>query len=90
MARILFVITEDWTLATHRLHLVKAAIRNGHKVAVATRINRLRAHFEAIGLTVFDWRLERRGLGVFKEIQSVMALREIVMKFNLTSFMPWL
>ena len=82
MARILFVITEDWALVSHRLHLVKYAIEHGYEVAVATRINSYRDKFERLGITVFDWPLKRRSLNPFSEIRIVARLISIVRQFK--------
>ena len=38
--RVLFVITEDWALVSHRLHLAEAAIKLGYEVAVVTRVTK--------------------------------------------------
>ena len=78
----LFVISEDWALATHRLHLVKAALEMGHDVAVVTRVNTLRYEFEALGIKVFDWRLERRSVGLLRELSSLWALRRVLFEFK--------
>ena len=82
MARILFVISEDWALATHRLHLVKAALKQGHTIAVATRISTYRDQLENLGVTVFDWRLQRRSLHPFRELLTIKSLRTFISSFN--------
>lgn len=82
MPRILFVITEDWALATHRLHLVKAAQANGHSVAVATRVDTLRHEFEALGILVFNWRLKRRSMNLVREILVLNSLHRIIKEFK--------
>ena len=82
MARVLFVITEDWALITHRLHLVKDAIAMGHSVAVATRVGVFQDHLEQIGVTVFDWKLERRSMNLFREWRSILQLGKIIRHFR--------
>ena len=82
MARILFVITEDWALITHRLHLVKAAIQAGHEVAVATRLNEPPRLFAELGVAVFNWELRRGSLNLFQELPSVLKLRKIINEFQ--------
>ena len=47
--RVLFVITEDWALISHRLHLVEAAINAGYEVAIATKMNK---HRKTLGAAV--------------------------------------
>lgn len=82
MARILFVITEDWALVSHRLHLVKYAIELGFEVAVATRMNSHRDEFERLGIMVFDWPLKRRSLNLLGELWIVLKLIKIVREFK--------
>ena len=53
MTRLLFVISEDWALVSHRLHLVKYAIQRGFEVAVATRMSTYHEEFERIGIKKF-------------------------------------
>jgi len=81
--RVLFVITEDWALISHRLHLAEAAIRLGYEVAVVTRVTKYRDMLEASGLKVFHWRLQRRSLNPISELISIFHLWKI-----LTSFEP--
>ena len=82
MQRILFVITEDWALVSHRLHLVDFAIKQGFEVAVATRMNSYRSDFEKMGMTVFDWPLDRRSLNPLREIAAILKLRKFINSFK--------
>lgn len=81
MSRVLFVITEDWALATHRLHLAKAAVAAGHDVAVATKISTYRPVLEELGIQVYDWRIRRGSLSIVSEIKTVLNLFSIVRNF---------
>ena len=80
--RVLFVITEDWALISHRLHLAEAAIKLGYEVAVVTRVTKYRDMLEASGLKVFHWRLERRSLNPIREIISIFDLWKILLLFG--------
>lgn len=80
--RVLFVITEDWALISHRLHLAEAAIKLGYEVAVVTRVTKYRDMLEASGLKVFHWRLERRSLNPIREIISIFDLWKILFLFR--------
>ena len=82
MARILFVITEDWALVSHRLHLVIYAIEHGFEVAVATKMHSCREEFERLGIMVFDWPLKRRSVNPISEIITVFRLRRIISEFQ--------
>ncbi len=82
MARILFVITEDWALVTHRLHLVKDAIVAGHQVGLLTRIGNYGPLFNQLGITVFDWKLTRRSMGLLNELRATLELLSTIKLFE--------
>ena len=78
--RVLFVITEDWALISHRLHLAEAAIKLG-EVAVITRVTKYVICLRYLG-KVFHWRLERRSLNPIREIVSIFHLWKILKVFE--------
>ncbi|MDA8881813.1 glycosyltransferase family 4 protein [Alphaproteobacteria bacterium] len=78
----MFVVTEDWALVSHRLHLVKAAIASGDKVAVVARGSECRVVLEAIGVCFYCWPLRRGSLNLAKEIKSVLKLKNFVDEFE--------
>lgn len=82
MQKILFVITEDWALVSHRLHLVNFAVEQGYEVAVATRISNYRSVFDDMGVKVFDWRLDRSSLNPISAIATVIELRQFINSFK--------
>lgn len=82
MARILFVITEDWALVSHRLHLVQAAIEAKHEVGIATNVTKFADLFGSMNIKVYDWPLRRRSLNIFAELKSIVRLDRIVQNFN--------
>jgi glycosyltransferase involved in cell wall biosynthesis len=69
--KVLFIVSEDWYFLSHRLHLAKTAIENGYQVALLSRISSHREFLESIGLTVFDWSLERRSFNPIKEMRAL-------------------
>ena len=82
MARILFVITEDWALLSHRLHLVKAAIAAGHQVGLATRFSRHEEMLASLGVETYHWGLTRKSLNPFAELKSLISLHHIISDFQ--------
>lgn len=58
--RLLFLVTEDWYFASHRLHLARAAKRAGFTVAVATRLSSHADRIRAEGIEVIPFELARR------------------------------
>jgi glycosyltransferase involved in cell wall biosynthesis len=80
--RILFVITEDWAIVTHRFHLVEAAIASGYKVGILTRISKHRAKLLNIGADVYDWELVRGSTNFKLEAQSIFSLWSIINNFQ--------
>ena len=82
MARILFVITEDWALLSHRLHLVKAAIATGHHVGLATRFSCHEDMLSSLGVETYHWGLTRKSLNPFAELKSLFSLHHIISDFQ--------
>lgn len=58
--RLLFLVTEDWYFASHRLHLARAAVAAGYQVAVATRLSTQAERLRAAGIEVIPFELARR------------------------------
>jgi len=75
--RLLFLVTEDWYFAGHRLHLARAARDAGYEVSVATRVGALGGAIAAEGfrLEPLSW---QRGsinpLRLFVDLLSVVRL----------------
>ena len=80
--KVLFVITEDWALISHRLHLVEAAIGAGYEVALATRFSKHRKKLEDRGIKIFEWYLHRGSLNPVKEIRAIFSLCKILWQFK--------
>ncbi len=80
--RVLFVITEDWALISHRLHLVEAAIADGYVVALATKINSHKKILSNTGVKIFEWKLHRGSLNPIKEIIAIFNLCKIIWRFK--------
>ena len=80
--KVLFVISEDWALISHRLHLVDEAILKGYEVGLATHITKYHDLLESHGIKVFHWRLNRKSLNPFLEIKSFLALCYILWLFK--------
>lgn len=52
MAKILYLVTEDWYFCSHRLELAKAAKAQGHEVIVVTRVQHHADNIIEAGLTL--------------------------------------
>jgi len=72
--RIVFVVTEDWYFASHRLPMARAAKAAGFDVHVATRVDRHGALIEAEGFRLHPLRWNRGSLNV---LQAARLIREI-------------
>ena len=73
-SKLLFVVTEDWYFASHRLSLAMAAREAGYDVAVATRA---RQHVEMIqraGVRVIPFELSRRAGNPVLELLRLLSL----------------
>lgn len=82
MARILFVITEDWALLSHRFHLIKEAVARGDEVGLATRFSSHEQIISSFGVKTFEWGLVRNSTGLVREFNSIIRLNEIIEKFK--------
>ena len=80
--RVLFIITEDWALISHRLHLVDAAIAAGYEVGLATRINNHYHILKRHGVKIYEWNLRRRSLNPIREIITLVRLYQILWLFK--------
>jgi glycosyltransferase involved in cell wall biosynthesis len=76
--RLLFVVTEDWYFASHRLDLARAARDRGFDVALAARISSCREPIEREGIRVFPLRFMRRSSrNPIVELRAISELKEI-------------
>lgn len=82
MKKVLFVITEDWALLTHRRHLVIEAVEKGYKVGVATNFSKYNEEIKALGAETLNWNLSRGSLNPFSQMRSLMSLLFIIFSFK--------
>ncbi|HID21186.1 MAG TPA: glycosyltransferase family 1 protein, partial [Planctomycetaceae bacterium] len=75
--RLLFVVNEDWSFCSHRLHLARAALRAGFDVTVATRISRHRERIERHGIQVVPFELPRRISNPVREAAAIARLTRL-------------
>ncbi len=76
--KLLYLVTEDWYVLSHRLPMARAAKAAGFEVHVATRVVDGRARIEAEGfqLHALDW--GRRDLNPFHLVGPVLAVRALL------------
>ncbi len=68
----LFLVTEDWYFASHRLPLARAVRDQGVEVYVMTHLNGQREALEAEGFRVIPWKtVVPRSTNVFREARSL-------------------
>ena len=60
--RLLYLVTEDWYFASHRLSLARAAVAAGYHVTVACRVRDHGSMLRAAGCEVVPFELSRSGL----------------------------
>lgn len=68
---LLFLVTEDWYFASHRLPLAEAAVRAGYRVLVATRVQRHELLLREAGCEVIPLRWRRSGDGLLDHAKAV-------------------
>lgn len=76
--KLLFVVTEDWYFASHRLALGVAAQQAGFDVVVATRFSEHRKIIEECGLRAVQFEMNRRGLNPFALFREAVSLAAIL------------
>lgn len=73
MPKLMFVVTEDWYLVSHRLHLATGAAEAGFDVVVVTRAREKAEVIRAAGVRVIPFEMQRRGMNPVEE--GIAALR---------------
>lgn len=77
MAKLLFLVTEDWYFCSHRLPLARAAQAAGYEVVVATRVGRHGAAIAAEGFKLIPIGLRRSSHNPFREVQAITEILAI-------------
>ena len=80
MNSVLFVVTEDWALYSHRFHLIQDAIKRGFKVSLATNCSVYCEMFQKAGVSVYHLPQKRKSLNPFSAIIVVIRLLLIIVK----------
>ena len=75
--KLLFVVTEDWYFASHRLPLAAAARDEGFEVHVATEVNDHAASITNEGLTLHRAKLNRRTMSPRVAYSEMLGLRRL-------------
>ncbi len=76
-AHLVFVVNEDWSFYTHRLHLAEAAIRAGYTVTVAAPLGEYKQAIEQRGVRVVELNMPRRIGNPFHELKAIMSLTRL-------------
>ena len=78
MAKILYLVTEDWFFVSHFLPIAQAAQDCGWQVAVATRVRADGAQLSAAGCSVIAIESERGSASLLAGVRDFFQLRKIV------------
>ena len=71
---LLFLVTEDWYFASHRLPLARAAVREGFRVKVAARVQRHENSIRDAGCEIIPLRWRRSGNGPGAHLRAIAEL----------------
>jgi len=82
LKHILFIVSEDWYFASHRLHLAHTAVEKGFSVTLLTNVSKSRSLIEASGVKIIDWRINRSGLNVFLDIKAIRKISQVIRQCN--------
>lgn len=72
--KLMFLVTEDWYFASHRLELAIAARQAGYDVVVATRVDRHGKRITDAGFKLCPVIFNRGGLNPFEEFRTLIQL----------------
>ncbi len=78
--RLLFVVSEDWYFASHRLDLAQEAKQRGWDVAVACRESEFGETIRQAGIDLLHWEMPRGSLNPLKILRAMRSLRLHVRK----------
>lgn len=78
MAKIIYLVTEDWFFVSHFLPMARVAREIGLDVIVATRVNRHAARLAAEGIRVIPMNVERKSLGIVDAVRNVAYAYKII------------
>jgi glycosyltransferase involved in cell wall biosynthesis len=80
LAKLLFLVTEDWYFVSHRLALAVEAIRRGYEVVLVTRVSSHRSEIEQNGIRVVPFTTNRRGMNPLEILGEAVSLARIYRK----------
>ena len=78
MAKILYLITEDWFFVSHFLPMARAAQEIGLDVVVAARVNGDNGQLAAEGIRVVALNVERSSLGIVDAVRNIAQAYRII------------
>lgn len=79
IARILFIVSEDWYFCSHRLEFAKSAVDAGYEVAVATRVSNHADEIVKAGIKLFRLNHHSRVIrSPFFEARALIELYSII------------
>ena len=79
---ILFFVTEDWYFWSHRRSIAIAALENGYKVTVVTRVHQLGTEIESAGMNLIPIDIKRSSLNLFFELKTIIEIFRIYRREN--------
>lgn len=77
MARLIYLVTEDWYFYSHRLPMARAAMRAGYDVAVIANVGAHGAAIAAEGVRVIPFDLDRRSMNPLRALKHIARLCRI-------------
>lgn len=77
MAKLLFLVTEDWYFVSHRLALAVEAVQKGYEVVLVTRVSSHRSEIERNGIRVVPFKANRRGMNPLEVLGEAVSLARI-------------
>ncbi|MGB7225395.1 MAG: glycosyltransferase [Bradyrhizobium sp.] len=76
--KILFFVTEDWFFMSHFVSFARIATELGMEVLLCSSINEKRNELESLGIRLFDIKIARGVLNLFRILRLMLRVRRII------------
>lgn len=80
--RVLLVANEYTTIVNFRVELITALIAEGDSVAVALPAHERNAEISALGSTIYNIPVSRKGMNPLRELKTTKAIKDVLESFN--------
>lgn len=80
--KLVYLVTEDWYFYSHRLPMLRGALRAGFDVTVICNAGSMAGEIEKLGVRVIPLSLDRKSLNPLAALRQIRALTKIYKEIN--------